>query len=378
MAALPLPDPDPRRLGVGLPPQPRSLWIVGGEAAAVASAYAVVDAALAARPGYRVILAAPRAARAALFRRWPHEILLPPPAAAGLGRWIRALAPALVVIAPGAPAGLAERLAAAGVATLPAAAATAEAILARLPMVAHGAVDPASLPAATPAATGGLGPLGRLVDPTGRRRIPGLGELARRLGRPRAIVCLGNGPSSEDPRLAARAGDTVFRVNWIWRGRGLFARPDMVFTVDPDLPRGRPRPVLAFPTAAVARPILGRHALLAHPPTAGFTLLEDWLPAARPQPGTAYPTNGALMVAVAAALAPDRLTIAGIDLYRHPAGRYPGDAEAADGYGRQHSLDSDLAVIRAALAGYRGEVTILGEALAASLAAGDGQSGCEA
>ena len=56
------------------------------------------------------------------------------------------------------------------------------------------------------------------------------------------------------------------------------------------------------------------------------------------------PTNGALMVAVAAALQPKRLVIAGLDLYRHPEGRYPGST-AIDGYARGHSAACDLAVI---------------------------------
>ena len=57
------------------------------------------------------------------------------------------------------------------------------------------------------------------------------------------------------------------------------------------------------------------------------------------------------MVVVAAALQPKRLVIAGLDLYRHPEGRYPG-ATAIDGYARGHSAACDLAVIAEALDGF--------------------------
>jgi hypothetical protein len=79
------------------------------------------------------------------------------------------------------------------------------------------------------------------------------------------------------------------------------------------------------------------------------------------------PTNGALMIATAAALQPKHLAIAGMDLYRHPQGRYPSDSAAADGYSRQHSRALDLALIRSALAAYEGEVVVVGEALRRAL-----------
>ena len=73
------------------------------------------------------------------------------------------------------------------------------------------------------------------------------------------------------------------------------------------------------------------------------------------------------MIAAAAALNPARLIIAGIDLYQHPEGRYPGDLVGTNAYSRAHTRQTDLDIIRLALAGYRGEVTILGDALQAAL-----------
>ncbi len=54
-----------------------------------------------------------------------------------------------------------------------------------------------------------------------------LEDLKTRLGRCDTIICLGNGPSSEDLRLADFQEARLFRVNWIWTHRGWFAAPDM-------------------------------------------------------------------------------------------------------------------------------------------------------
>src|SRR3546814_8800955 len=37
------------------------------------------------------------------------------------------------------------------------------------------------------------------------------------------------------------------------------------------------------------------------------------------------PTNGAIMLATAVALQPRHLVVAGVDLFNHPAGAYPGE-----------------------------------------------------
>ena len=80
------------------------------------------------------------------------------------------------------------------------------------------------------------------------------------------------------------------------------------------------------------------------------------------------------MVATAAALRPQRLVIAGIDLYSHPAGRYPGGSDAHDGYNRVHDRDVEIEMMRQALAGFTGELRLLSPILAAALAASDGLS----
>jgi hypothetical protein len=74
------------------------------------------------------------------------------------------------------------------------------------------------------------------------------------------------------------------------------------------------------------------------------------------------------MVAAAAALRPKRLTIAGIDLFRHPEGRYPGDARSLNEYSRVHTRDVDVAIIDLALRDYPGELVIFGDTLRQALA----------
>ena len=137
------------------------------------------------------------------------------------------------------------------------------------------------------------------------------------------IICLGNGPSSEDPSLADFGDATLFRVNWNWRGRGWLTTPDVVFTADPDLPGFGRRPIIVFPTASVGRPILLRHTRAMRPPSAGYVFLDAFDPPLTDLSGPMIPTNGALMIAVAVALEPERIVISGMDLYQHPRGTLP-------------------------------------------------------
>jgi hypothetical protein len=95
--------------------------------------------------------------------------------------------------------------------------------------------------------------------------------------------------------------------------------------------------------------------------------LERISPLIRGRTWPARPSNGALMIVVAAALQPDRLVIGGMDLFQHPAGRYPGDPGASNQYSRVHARDTDLAIIRLALQDYRGELVVLSDILRESL-----------
>lgn len=206
-------------------------------------------------------------------------------------------------------------------------------------------------------------------NPFDALRIASLEQLRLRLEPRGTIVCLGNGPSSEEPRLAGHGDATLFRVNWIWAERRWLDAPDMVFTSDPDLVCLPRQPVLAFPTAAIGEPILRDHLDRGHLPSAGFAFLDRFAPSPADLAGEQIPTNGALMVALAAALRPRRIVIAGIDLYRHPHGKYPGAPDEPEGYARQHSVDIDLDLIGGALAGFAGETEIVSDNLRRALGA---------
>ncbi len=200
-------------------------------------------------------------------------------------------------------------------------------------------------------------------------RIKTLDELRARLTPRQTILCLGNGPSSEDNRLAGEEGASLFRVNWIWAERNWLDAPDMVFTGDPDLVRLKRQCIVAFPTRAIGEPILHNHAARGHMPDAGFTFLDRFTPSLADLSGPQIPTNGALMIALAAALRPRRIVIAGIDLYRHPQGKYPGALDEPEGYTSQHSAEIDLDLIGGALARFNGETEILSDNLREALAA---------
>jgi hypothetical protein len=71
------------------------------------------------------------------------------------------------------------------------------------------------------------------------------------------------------------------------------------------------------------------------------------------------------MLATAVALRPKRLIVAGIDLFQHPQGSYPGDSRTPNAYSPGHSRDKELAFILQLLGRYRGELVILSEVLRA-------------
>lgn len=199
------------------------------------------------------------------------------------------------------------------------------------------------------------------------RCLDGWGRVWRALGEPQSILCLGNGPSSEDPALKELRFDCLFRVNWIWQTRGMLNSPHAIFTADREVPRSAPDAIIGFPTRADADDILDLYDRAAVSPRNGYFVMEEL-----PSPLTARnwplrPTNGALMIAAAVQLRPANLTIAGIDLYRHPAGKYPGETAEANDYDAIHSRENDLEAIRLALSGYAGTLTLVGDQLRAAL-----------
>ena len=211
---------------------------------------------------------------------------------------------------------------------------------------------------------------GRIVVATRRgRRCDGWDELAGRLGRPETILCLGNGPSSEDPGIEDVAHDALFRVNWRWRDRGLLTRPDMVFVGDLRTTSQVRGCVFGFRTIAWESEVLLRELVLhGRLRRLEYFTYERASPFLSDDRWPAHPTNGVLMVATAAALKPRRLVVAGIDLYLDPRGRYPGDPAPDNDFPQMHARDVELEILEQTLAGFPGEVEILSRPLREALA----------
>ncbi|HMB77349.1 MAG TPA: glycosyltransferase N-terminal domain-containing protein [Kiloniellaceae bacterium] len=202
----------------------------------------------------------------------------------------------------------------------------------------------------------------------GRRwqRYDSLADLDRALGSPKTILCLGNGPSSEDAQLKTLAHDCLFRVNHNWLERGFMTDAQMVFCGSKVTLDRIPEAIFGLQTLESERRLLGYLLLrILRGRAARFATLSRYdLFFTRPDWAHIRPTNGASMLAAAVALQPDRLIVSGIDLFSHPAGSYPGDSRTPNAYTPGHEPDSELALLLEALKAYRGELTILSDALA--------------
>jgi len=317
----------------GQPPDRRPVVLLEGGRQYVEVLWPIVDAALRRRSDYRLVIAVPEIEHEAAARRFSHEQVVTSSSLAGVRRRRQDIA--LVINAAADPETISET------------------------------ID--GLPARTDCKDDRLAGFAMALLPMlGARRLASIDALKDALGVPDTILCLGNGPTSEQPALSAYSEATLFRVNWIWRSRGRMTRPGAVFTADPDVPPEGSQAILVFPSAAGGKRVLAQHLLAMRPARAGYLFADEMSPPVADLAAPVTPTNGALMIAVAAALQPRRLAIAGLDLYRHPSGRYPG-SDAVEGYARGHSAECDLAVIGQALAGFSGEVEILSPNLAAAL-----------
>ena len=211
--------------------------------------------------------------------------------------------------------------------------------------------------------------VGRLIVATRRgRQLDDVGALRQRLGHPESILCLGNGPSSEDPRLLDIAHDRLFRVNWRWLERGMLTQPDMVFVGDLRTTARLRSCVFGFRTLAWESEMLLRHVLLhGRLRRIEYFTYERVSRLLSDDAWPAHPTNGVVMVATAAALQPRRLILAGMDLYLDPRGRYPGDPTPENDFPQMHSRAVELEILDRVLASFRGETWIVGEPLREAL-----------
>jgi hypothetical protein len=371
-----------RRAGFALPSLGRSLWVIAADGASIDAVYSLLDTVLERRPGHLMVLSVPADENLGhLVVRYEREVVLPLPLVSATARYARAINPALaVLLGPDGPwrARWQRRLAAIGLPVellSPGGGGAVERLAAHLSLLAPTRELRESLRRPSSLARFVMGPVGRrALDVFAQKRIRNWAELAECLGRAERIVCLGNGPTSEDPALAAYAGDTLFRVKWRWRGRGVMTAPQLVFVGDPRTPARLDVPIYGFRSIADANYVLWRRSLVFHLPRFRFFIFDAMEDFPGSQGWRARPTNGAIMVATAAALRPKRLVIAGIDLYGHPDGRYPGGGGAHDGYNRVHDRNVEIEMIRQALSGFSGELRILSPRLSAALRVPAGSS----
>jgi hypothetical protein len=196
------------------------------------------------------------------------------------------------------------------------------------------------------------------------RRYKDQRELKDRLVSPKSIMCLGNGPSSEEAILGSLKKDVLFRVNHSWINRGFLTDADVIFTGGKPSMRAISGAIFGVPTADAERNLL---LLRGYNPMFGrveFFNVNDVTQSIKNYNwGHLRPTNGVCMLATAIALKPEKLIVAGIDLFQHPEGSYPGDSVAANAYSPGHSRDTEHDFIMHLFSGFSGEIVIVGEIL---------------
>ena len=196
-----------------------------------------------------------------------------------------------------------------------------------------------------------------------KRRIDDWETLRERLRRPQSVLCLGNGPSSEDPQVAGVEHDCLLRVNWRWRGSNFLARPDLVFVGDFATVQKLSSSLFGVWNEFLEQRLLLRRLTRRGPRRIEYITMTRLPGLVRARRWTMRPSNGALMIVAAAALRPERITVGGMDLFTHPTGRYPNDIRTRNEYARVHTRENELAMIDAALRDFPGEVNILSDIL---------------
>lgn len=194
------------------------------------------------------------------------------------------------------------------------------------------------------------------------RRFPDRDALCVHLGQPRTIMCLGNGPTCADPRLAGMPHDVLFRVNHQWMEDGYMTGADVLFAgVKKSMRAAGPR-LIAVASRRKEQTLLGVRLLTPWRGRLRYFVVEDIAPVGDTLHGHPRPTTGAVMLAAAVALAPRRLIVAGMDMFADASGAYPGRPDAVNAYALSHDKTTDAAFIRQHLARYEGEiVTLSGE-----------------
>jgi hypothetical protein len=195
-------------------------------------------------------------------------------------------------------------------------------------------------------------------------RISSMDTLDLWLGSPTTILCLGNGPSSADPALLNVQHDILFRVNHSWLGKKFMEKPDVVFTGGRPTMRALDGVVFGLQNEEAEQRLIRTRAFNPFRSHSCFFNVNDVTDVLRKFDwGHLRPTNGASMVAAAIALKPEKLVVAGIDLFQHPEGSYPSESSVPNAYAPAHSRETELEFVMQLFAGFDGELVIVGDIL---------------
>ena len=207
------------------------------------------------------------------------------------------------------------------------------------------------------------GPARGLFAPLARR-IASRDALCARLNQPQVIMCLGNGPTSADPRLESLAHDALFRVNHQWMQDGYLTRADVLFAGVKRSMRAAGPTLVGVASRRKEEALLGARLLTPWRGRLSYVVVEDIADLGTSLQGHPRPTTGAVMLAAAIALAPRRLIVAGMDMFADKAGAYPGRTTAVNAYTAAHDRQTDERFIRTHLARFEGEIVTLSPAFA--------------
>ncbi len=196
-------------------------------------------------------------------------------------------------------------------------------------------------------------------------RIPDRDALAARLGHPQSILCLGNGPTSADPRLETIEHDALFRVNHQWMHDGYMTGADVIFAGVKRSMRAAGSTLIAVASGRKEQALLGARLLAPWSGRLRYVVVEEIAGMGRSLQGHPRPTTGAVMLAAAIALAPQRLIVAGMDMFSDKAGAYPGRPNVMNAYSAAHDPQTDADFICSHLARYEGEIMTFSPAFSA-------------
>ncbi|MDA3856830.1 MAG: hypothetical protein PF480_00960 [Roseovarius sp.] len=196
------------------------------------------------------------------------------------------------------------------------------------------------------------------------RRVASRDALCARLNQPEVIMCLGNGPTSADPRLADMAHDALFRVNHQWLQDGYMTDADVLFAGVKRSMRAAGPTLIGVASRRKEEALLGARLLSPWRGRVSYLVVEEIADLGNALQGHPRPTTGAVMLAAAIALAPRRLIVAGMDMFADKAGAYPGRTTAVNAYTAAHDRQTDETFIRNHLARFEGEIMTLSPAFA--------------